>query len=851
MNHVRTFVVVPSLPEPLEPLRQLAYNLWWSWNHSARELFRRLDVELWERVYHNPVAMLWQIGQDRLEQVANDDAYMAQLQRVVDSFYVYLNSRTWYEERFPGRQDEMVAYFSAEFGVHESLPIYSGGLGVLAGDHLKAASDLGIPLVGVGLIYRQGYFEQQLTEDGWQLESYPSYDFHQLAVTLVNDPFGNPLKIQVQLGRRQLTAQIWLAQVGRVKLYLLDSDIPDNEPDLRMVTARLYGGDRRMRIQQEILLGIGGLQALRAVGIRPKVCHMNEGHAAFMALERIRQAMEEFGLTYGEAREATVGGNVFTTHTPVPAGIDRFDPRLVIDQLGWMASALGLSTDEFLALGREAGGLGDSDFCMPILALRLSFRSNGVSRLHGQVAAGMWQTHWPKVPREEIPITYITNGIHTRTWISAEMAEIFDHYLGPNWAEAPPRTRLWERVEVIPAAELWRVHVRRREHLIATVRTRLREQLKRRGAPPAEVKAADEVLDPSALTIGFARRFAPYKRATLILRNLERLAALLRNNERPVQFIFAGKAHPADGVGKELIKQLCAICARPEFRRRMVFLENYDMRLARILTQGCDVWLNNPLRLHEASGTSGMKGPPNGSLNLSCLDGWWPEAYNGENGWAIGDGRVYDDLAYQDHVEAESLYNLLEREIVPLFYDRTVDDIPRKWLERVKESIRTIVPVFSTIRMLREYTEVMYVPALQRAERLSADDFTVARRLNSWKQALSREWHQVRIEEVDANAQERLKVGDKLPIHARVHLGTIRPENVAVEVYAGPVDSTGGISHGRPAPMQHTKENGNGVHEFDGVLPCTVSGQHGFAIRVVPAHEDLADRYEQGLIVWG
>ena len=591
-------------------MRNLAYNLWWSWNHSARELFRRLDVDLWTRAKHNPVAMLWQIGQQRLEQAARDDAYMAQLHRVTDAFYIYQNARTWYQERFPNPDDHTIAYFSCEFGLHESLPIYSGGLGVLAGDHLKAASDLGVPLVGVGLMYRQGYFVQQLTEDGWQLESYPNYDFHQMAATLVNDPNGVPVRIQVQLGTQTLTAQVWLVHVGRVHLYLLDTDIPDNPPEFRAITARLYGGDRRMRIRQEILLGVGGLRALRAVGIKPNVCHMNEGHAAFLALERTREAMEEHGLTYREAREAAANGHVFTTHTPVPAGIDRFDPKLVKDHLGWMASDLGISMDEFLALGREVLDKEDAEFCMPILALRHSFRSNGVSKLHGEVACGMWQTHWPGVPREEIPITSITNGIHTKTWISSEMADLFDHYLGPAWAEAfPEEEEVWRRVEDIPAAELWRVHVRRREHLIGMVRSRLRDQLRRRGAPPAEVKAADEVLDPEALTIGFARRFAPYKRATLILRNLDRLAALIRNNERPVQFIFAGKAHPADGAGKELIKQLCTICARPEYRRRLVFLENYDMRLARILVQGVDVWLNNPLRLHEASGTSGMKVP--------------------------------------------------------------------------------------------------------------------------------------------------------------------------------------------------------------------------------------------------
>ncbi|MFH1749022.1 MAG: alpha-glucan family phosphorylase [Planctomycetota bacterium] len=851
MNHLRTFVIIPSLPEHLEPLRQLAYNLWWSWDPAARELFRRLDVELWEQVKHNPVEMLWRISQERLEHTARDDAYMAQLHRVMDAFYVYMNSRTWYEDRFPKGGDDLIAYFSAEFGLHETLPIYSGGLGVLAGDHLKAASDLGIPLVAVGLMYRQGYFIQQLTEDGWQLESYPQYDFHQMAATLVKDGEGKPLSVSVQLGEQTIQAQVWLAKVGRIHLYLLDSDIAENPMELRNVTGRLYGGDRRMRIQQEILLGIGGLRALRIMGITPTVCHMNEGHAAFLSLERIRQAMSDHDLTYREAREAMAGGHVFTTHTPVPAGIDRFLPELVVQQLAWMIQELGITTEEFLGLGREAASRPNAEFCMPILALRMSLRSNGVSKLHGEVARGMWQNNWPKVPRAEVPIGHITNGIHTRTWTSAEMTELFEQYLGPGWAETPTESDVWRRVDDIPDAELWRIHERRRAHLIGIVRRHLRDQMQRRGAPPTEIKAADEVLDPEALTIGFARRFAPYKRATLVLRDIERLATLLRNHERPVQFIFAGKAHPADGAGKELIKELAAVCAKPEFRRRIVFLENYDMRLARVLVQGVDVWLNNPLRLHEASGTSGMKVPANGGLNLSCLDGWWPEAFNGANGWAIGDGRVYEDLAYQDHVEGESLYNLLEREVIPLFYDRTVNDIPRKWLARVKASIKTICPVFSSIRMLREYTERMYQPALVRAHQLNSDNFAIARELAAWKANLAEQWHQVRIAEVSAEPREVLKVGDEWPVHVKVHLGSIESKDVAVEIYVGTLGATDEITDGRPISMQHVQQESDGVHLFDGVMPCEISGRHGFAIRVVPSHADLADRRDQGLVVWG
>lgn len=851
MKHVRSFVIVPSLPEVLEPLRQLAYNLWWTWNPAATDLFRRLDVDLWRQVGHNPVALLWRVSQERLQQAARDDAYIAQVCRVMDSFYVYMNSRTWFQEHHGSVGDATVAYFSAEFGLHESMPIYSGGLGVLAGDHLKSASDLGLPLVGVGLAYRQGYFTQQLTEDGWQLESYPAHDFHQWCATPVQAGPDEQLKIGVHYGMQEIRAAVWRVQVGRVTLFLLDADLPENPPEFRAVTARLYGGDSLMRIRQEILLGIGGLRALHAMGIEPTACHMNEGHAAFLALERVRLTMERYGVTYREAREAVLGGNLFTTHTPVPAGIDRFDPKLVEQHLAWMPQTLGVSMREMLALGREHEDRLDEEFCMPLLALRLSYRSNGVSKLHADVARGMWRGYWPGIPQEEVPIIHITNGIHTRTWTSPAMTDLFDQYLTPGWAEADERDPIWQRVDEIPDAELWRVHERRREWMIAALRRRLRDQYKGRGAPPAEIKAAEEVLDPEALTIGFARRFAPYKRATLLFRNMERLRALLDNRSCPVQFVFAGKAHPNDGAGKELIKQIALVCNRPELRRRLVFIENYDMSLARVLVQGVDVWLNNPLRLHEASGTSGMKVPANGGLNLSCLDGWWPEAYNGRNGWAIGDGRVYEDLGYQDHVEAESLYNLLERELIPLFYERTMDDVPRKWISRMKESIKTIVPQYSTYRMVREYAEKMYLPSIKRMQQLAANDFAVAKILAAWKEQLRRHWHEVRVGEVIADTHQVLKVGDALELQAHVHLGPIRPEDVHVEVYHGALTSDGDIHHGVAVGLSFSHSGTNGDHWFKGALPCARSGRNGYAIRVVPNHPQLGDRYDQGLVVWG
>lgn len=844
-------MVVPSIPRPLEGLRDLAHNLWWSWSPLAIDLFRRLDFDLWEKVGHNPVALLAQISQQRLEQAARDAAYLAQFTRVMDALHVYLNGRTWFDEAHHDCTQQLVAYFSAEFGLHESLPIYSGGLGILAGDHLKAASDLGVPLVAVGLLYRHGYFTQQLSLDGWQLDTFPAYDFHQWPSQLVRDERGEPLVIDVPLGRETLLAQVFRVNVGRVRLFLLNADIPENRPELRAITGRLYDSEGEMRIRQEILLGVGGARALERMEIHPTVFHMNEGHSAFLSLERMRQLMQRHNVGFHEAYELVHGGNVFTTHTPVPAGIDKFGARTIEHYLGPIAEQMRISLDEMAALGREDPYNHDLPFSMAVLALRTAMRTNAVSKMHADVARGMWQTCWPGVPRHEIPIGHVTNGVHVRTWLSRQMADLFDQYLGPGWAEEPDNQEHWNRTDEIPDGEMWRTHERRRERLIAVVRNRMRNQMKRRGAAPSEIEAAGELLDPRVLTICFARRFAPYKRATLVFRDLERLAEIVNDADQPVQFIFGGKAHPNDAAGKELIKQVYAICQRPEFRRRLVLLENYDIDLAREMVQGADVWLNTPLRLHEASGTSGMKAVANGALHMSCLDGWWPEAYNGQNGWAIGDGQVYDDLAYQDYVDSESFYNLLEREVVPLFYNRTDDNLPRKWIARMKTSLRTICPIFNTHRMLRDYCDAMYIPAMRRFARLSESDFAAARALATWKRALGHEWHHVHVLDVESSRSGELRVGESFSLRARVHLGGIKPDEVSVEVYHGPVEPTGEIVHGRKIAMSHSVHEANGHYVFEATVPCIASGQQGYAVRVIPYHPDLANRYEQGLVVWG
>ncbi len=850
MQPVRTFVVVPSLPAPLEKLRELAYNLWFSWNPLAVDLFRRLDIEKWEQVGHNPVVLLAEVSQKRLEQAAHDAGYVAQLRHVAEAFDLYMKGRSWYRDTWPGHEDEWIAYFSAEFGLHESLPVYSGGLGMLAGDHLKSASDLGLPLVAVGMAYRHGYFTQQLTEDGWQMDTYPRYDFHQWPATLARTPAGDPVRVEVPLGPETLHARVFQVNVGRVRLFLLDADVPENRHELKQITGRLYDADREARIRQELLLGIGGLRALHAVGVEPSVCHMNEGHSAFLGLERIRHLMQTQNLSFAEAREAAFSGGCFTTHTPVPAGIDTFNRDMVKKYLGNFASQIGLSIDDLLALGREHRDQQNEPFSMAVLALRTAYSINAVSDLHGHVSRGMWQACWPGVPRNEVPIMHITNGIHIPTWISPQIGELYDQYLGPGWAFEPDNPELWERIDDIPDGELWRIHERRRERLISVSRRRVRDQLNRRGAPPTDVKAAGELLDPQTLTIGFARRFAPYKRATLLFRDLQRLASIVNHPDRPVQFLFAGKAHPNDDAGKELLKQVMAACHRPEFRGRIIMLENYDMALAREMVHGVDVWLNNPLRLHEASGTSGMKVVASGGLHLSCADGWWPEGYDGENGWMVGDGRSYDDLGYQDYVDSQSLYSLLEREIVPLFYDRGPDNIPYKWIARMKRSIKTLCPFFNTHRMVREYCEKMYMPALQRYRRVSADSFKPVREITAHKTRLSENWGQIRIASVEAKTNGELRVGDAFPVVASVHLGAIKPSEVCVEIYHGRLGAGGELEAGGRLAMKHERQEDD-RHVFTAEVPCQSSGQNGYAVRVLPCHEGKLDPRDPGLVLWG
>lgn len=851
---VATVQVVPNLPEPLTRLRELAYNLRWSWDHDTIGLFRRMDRDLWESTGHNPIWMLGLIDQGRLEALCDDPAFMAQFRRVCGDFDAYMSAtETWYARKHGKAEKPFIAYFSMEFGLTECLQNYSGGLGVLSGDHLKSASDLGVPLVGVGLLYQEGYFRQYLNADGYQQESYPINDYSNLPVTLQRDTSGKPLMISVPMPGRELFAVIWKVQVGRVPLYLLDTNFAENrlEED-RNLTDRLYGGDRRTRIRQEILTGIGGIRALDALGLRPKICHMNEGHAAFLALERARQFMSENDVTFWQAKEITATCNIFTTHTPVPAGLERFGFDLIDEHFTDYYRNLGLNRNEFIDLGREH--MGDYElFSMPVLALNMSAKANGVAQLHGVVSRKLWQWMYPGVPEQEIPVTAITNGIHVETWISNEMGELFDRYLNPRWRDEEWDATVWQDVDGIPDTELWRTHERRRERLIAFTRNRLKAQLQRRGAPQHEIDDADEVLDPDALTIGFARRFATYKRATLFMRDVERLKAILNNADRPVQIIFAGKAHPHDTGGKELIRQIINLARTEEFRHRMVFLEDYDMQVARYLVQGVDVWMNTPRRPKEASGTSGMKVIYNGGLNFSILDGWWDEGYNPSVGWAIGNGEEYPEYEWdhQDFVESEALYNILEHDIVPLYYERTRDNLPREWVARMKNSIRTLAPVFNTDRMVQEYTDQTYMPCYTLATRLTTPTLEKGLQYAAWRGKLSEAWRSVSIQDVDISPREMLKVGADLQVKAVVQLGQLKPDDVQVQLYYGQLTPRGEINGGSAVTMQLVGSNGNdGSYTFQTQVSYNTSGERGLSVRILPHHESLPTSFLPGIIRW-
>jgi starch phosphorylase len=859
-------ISVPSvIPGRLGRLSDIAGNLWWTWNCEAGEMFRAIDPDLWNAVGSNPLSFLKRVDSGRLDTLAADPKFLAVYDDVVARFDKYMNNNdTWFNRTYPDMSGHMVAYFSAEYGLNETLPIYSGGLGVLSGDHCKSASDLGIPFTGVGLFYREGYFNQQINCDGIQETSFSTLNISEMPVKQVVDEKGDPILISVDFPGRVVYASIWHIKVGKVNLYLLDSDVPANIEHDRKITARLYGGDHDTRIQQEILLGIGGVRALDALGIEPSVYHMNEGHSAFLCFEVIRKYMNRYGISFHEAREMLSSASVFTIHTPVPAGIDVFYHDAMDMYFTSYRESLGISRDEFLSFGREDGN--PYGFNMAVMAMRMASGRNGVSKLHGAVTRRMFSHLWPGVPEHEVPVTHVTNGVHTLTWLSPSLKRLFDKYLPQDWENRLYERDIWKAAENIPDEELWKTHMSLKESMIRYVNGRIRA-----GYMSGNAVGPFRTLDPNALTIGFARRFATYKRASLIFRDIDRIRKLLNKPDMPIQIIFAGKAHPADKPAQDIIKFINDISKQEGFEGKVVLLDNYNISLARQLVQSVDVWLNNPRMPLEASGTSGQKAGLNGVLNFSVLDGWWREGYNGANGWAIGSETIYPNELCQDNADSESLYEVLGKCISPLYYDRDENGIPRGWVKMMKESITSLAYYFSTHRMLQDYTAKLYMPAMKNPCNISTTgngDCQPIVQLTQWKRYIYDNWHNVSIRggncrtaggsgdgtgtgaPITAGCDVQSAPGTEISLDASVYLGPLKPGDVTVELYYGNIGQDGEIIDGMHKAMQMAADNGDGNYSYTTDIVLTSGGEYGYQFRVLPSHPLLTDKFELRLVKW-
>ena len=845
MTILGRITVLPRVPEPLARLGRLAHNLAWTWDPDARALFRDLDRELWEHVGHNPLALLRDVAQERLDDASVDAVYLARLDAVASRFEADLADPGWYG-REVGNGD-LYAYFCAEYGWHEAIATYSGGLGILAGDHTKAASELGVPLVAIGPYYPEGYFHQRVAADGRQEAVYFRSTPDDQPLEPVEDDDGAPVRVRLRVFGREVVVGAWRVWVGRVPVYLLDVDLPDNHPDDRALLARLYGGDQRTRIAQEMILGIGGVRMLRALDIEPSSWHINEGHSAFMALERCRELVAE-GMPFDQARELVAASTVFTVHTPVAAGNDAFPFELVTQAFAGDWNALGLRQHDFLELGRANHGWGPV-FSMPALALRFTTGRNGVARLHGDTSRRMWSDLWPEVPIEEVPIGHVTNGVHAATWVAPRIRDLVAEVLPRDWRQRIDDVDMWRPVADLEPAELWAARQEIKAQSVRFLRRRVARQLDRQEASPTALADASELFDPDALTIGFARRFATYKRATLVLRDLDRLHRILSHPERPVQLVFAGKAHPADEGGQELVRQIHVLSGDPRFHGRVLFVEDYDMAVGRALTRGVDVWLNNPRRPLEASGTSGQKAAMNGVLNLSILDGWWPEGFDGMNGWAIGGERTYDDDARADEADADQLYDLLEREVVPLYYERDENGVPRAWMRRSARAIASVTPRFNAQRMVKDYVRDYYAPASTRGRAFAADDGALAADLAAWRKRVGEHWSTVHFQGHPLEAGVR-RIGDELEVEAVLHPRGLREEPITVELVYGP--ESGELQRGlHRVAMARVETFPDGGERYLARFTPDVSGRLVYGVRAYPTHPGLANPFDAMAVRWG
>ena len=845
--------VNPQLPKRIEKLGEISNNLWWSWNTEFLRLFQKIDMDLWEQCSKNPVKFLKQVSQDRLEKVSKDITFLKEYDKVAENFEDYMNSKnTWFSNKYPSNKKDLIAYFSAEYGLDQTIPIYSGGLGILSGDHLKSASDLGIPLVAVGLLYKQGYFNQKINGYGQQETEYNNIDLYDLPINPVKDDKGDNLTIYVKFPKRRLYLKVWQINVGRVKLYLLDSDIPKNNEEDRDVTLRLYGGDQEMRIRQEIVLGMAGVSLLtKYLGLKPTIYHMNEGHSAFLNLEIIKNIIKEKQVSFEVAKDIASSKTVFTTHTPVPAGNDIFPIELVEKYFKDFWPRLGITREEFLKLGMKPGTNLEKGFNMGILALKIAGKKNGVSKLHGAVSRELFSEVWPNIAANESPIGYVTNGIHTCSWLAPKLKELYNKYLIPYWQDNMHHDYVWEKIKNIPDDKLWSAHVERKRKLINLVKENTTERLRRSGYGYEEINEIVSKLNPDALTIGFARRFATYKRATLIFKDIERMTQIMNNAGRPVQLIFAGKAHPADKEGQDLIKYIHEVSMMPQFKGKIFLLENYNIAMSRYLISGVDVWLNNPRRPMEASGTSGQKASVNGVINFSVLDGWWAEGYTQNNGWTIGTNAEYDSYEAQDMADSQSMYHTLEEKIIPMYYDRDKNGISKRWMEMMKNSIMTTGGKYSTARMLVDYTDKLYIPLCNLTKKYYENIDNVAG-YNAWKKDLFENWKDIKITQENTNLDNiTLDAGNNIEVGCEVQLPNIDVENVTVEAYYGKILDNGVVENVSIIPMQlQEADEEHRKYYFTTKIELTTGGNYGYTFRVMPRHEMLLEPANLNLVKW-
>ncbi len=844
--------VNPQLPKRINKLSTIANNLWWSWNTEFLRLFQRIDMDLWEQSEKNPVKFLKHVSQEKLENVAKDIIFLKEYDKIVEDFEGYMNSKnTWFSKNYPEEKEDLIAYFSAEYGLDQTIPIYSGGLGILSGDHLKSASDLGIPLVAVGLLYKNGYFNQKIDGEGQQQTEYHEIDLYDLPIHPVKDDMGEDLIIYVKFPKRRLYLKVWSINVGRIKLYLLDSDIEKNNPEDRDVTLKLYGGDQEMRIRQEIVLGQAGVELLtKYLKLNPTVYHMNEGHSAFLTLEIMKNIIAEKKVSFEVAKEIASSKTVFTTHTPVPAGNDIFPLDLVEKYFKDFWPRLGLSREEFLKLGMKPSTELDKGFNMGILALKIAGKKNGVSKLHGAVSRELFGEVWPEIASNESPIGYVTNGIHTCSWLAPKMKELFNKYLIPYWQDSMYQDQVWEKIKNVPNDKIWTIHNERKQKLLKLVKENTTERLRRSGYSYEAINEITSKINPNALTIGFARRFATYKRATLIFKDIERITQILNNSDRPVQLIFAGKAHPADKEGQDLIKYIHQVSMMPQFKGKIFLLENYNIAMSRYLISGVDVWLNNPRRPMEASGTSGQKASVNGVINFSVLDGWWAEGYTQTNGWTIGSNNEYESYEAQDQADSQSLYRTLEEKIIPTYYERNRNNLPEKWIEIMKNSIITTGGKYSTSRMLVDYTNQYYMPLAKLTKKYYEDIDNVAS-YNSWKNDLYTNWKDIKITQVNNLDNITIDAGNKIEVACEVELPNIDINNINVEVYYGKILENGVVENVSIIPMELTESNEDErKYYYTTKIELTTGGNYGYTFRVMPKNEMILEPANLNLVKW-